>query len=100
MPDLTLVTFPICKSVQHWQTTVNGYTVYYGKSNGQYQYDYHCDCKAFKFGKGRHCKHIESVRHQRCTWGEDAYSGDGERTPENNQCPNCKGEITYIQVGT
>lgn len=95
MPDLTLQTFYHCQSAETFSTTVEGksgkHTVSYGPSNGRYQYDWHCTCHSFKFGKGKHCKHIEAVKEsgKRCGWMQ--FTDGGEVVRKNGQtfCPNC-----------
>ncbi len=107
MPDLTIEYFPWCKSNEFWQRRVQGsrgrtYTVLFSKTprGSRCEYDYSCDCDAFRFGKGKPCKHIKQVQDERCAWNEEAACGSGTRErPANGRCPKCGGELSVIKVG-
>ena len=74
MPDLNIEIQFICSSNRFWETDVEltpgrKYKVTFCQQHsGDYQYDYQCECKAFKFGKGKPCKHIKHVSQTRCAW--------------------------------
>jgi hypothetical protein len=97
MPDFTIEIHFHCDSAEHFSTKVEGskgkfHTVSYGETpRGPYQYDYHCTCDAFKFGKGKECKHIKEVKKSslHCNWqgfltGEKPVQKGGEYF-----CPKC-----------
>jgi len=100
MPDLTIEIYFHCASAEHFSTEVKGskgakYTVRYGDDpSGRYQYDYTCTCHAFKFGKGKHCKHIEQVKKpgEHCGWMEMIDGGKPVKTKDGYKCPKCGKE--------
>ena len=107
MADLTTEYFWHCITAEHWHRVVTGsrgtdYQVSYGATpRGEYSYDYNCSCHAFKFGGGKHCKHIEEVKSQNvhCRWmqfhdGNDVVEKDGK-----NSCPNCGLEVRSMGWG-
>ena len=96
MPDLTIEVYYHCQSAESFTIQVVGqhgtYTVSYGAmQHGPYEYDYTCTCQAFKFGKGKPCKHIKDVQKlgQHCNWLQQ--TDGGEPIEKNGQkcCPNC-----------
>lgn len=97
MPDLTIENFRACETARNFKTEVkasNGkdsYVVTYGPSNGPFQHDWHCTCTAFKFGKGKKCKHISIAAKRRCGWDEMFDSCE----VIDNKCPKC-GEETFV----
>jgi hypothetical protein len=100
MPDLTLETRYHCKSCKYWERNVGKHIVIFDEHSHQnqynYQYDYSCSCEAYKFGKGKQCKHIIEARHWHCQW-------EG-RTPScmpNGElgCPSCFSEVFALQHG-
>ena len=106
MPDLTIEYHYWCKSNEFWQCKVRGsngktYTVLYSQTShtSRYAYDYSCDCHAFKFGKGKPCKHILQVKDQHCRWNWEAVCGSSAPAPANKLCPNCGGELSVVKVG-
>lgn len=97
MPDFTLEVHYHCQSAEFFQKHIEGskgkkHTVTYSQTpRGPYEYDYSCSCHAFKFGKGKPCKHIEEVKKsgEHCKWmqfltGEEVAEKDGQKV-----CPNC-----------
>lgn len=116
MPDLTVVTLWSCMQNEAWSTTVHGsdsavYTVRWAyQFSGDVQYKYECTCPAFKFGKGKECKHILKVCGQRCNWtGTEPWKRPateweqgmlihaGDEVAVVNCCPQCKGPVKAIQ---
>jgi hypothetical protein len=72
---------------------------------GDVQYAYECSCPAFKFGKGKLCKHIAAVRDLRCTWNSELDPSAQPTEVESagitfRYCPNCGGPITAVEVMT
>lgn len=100
MPDLTIENRWVCKSELYFQRTVPGtgttHTVEYRRTpQGPYMYGWRCSCKAYQFGGGKKCKHIASVRAERCGWNQEHDAGK----PVDGKCPKCGGEVTTVQVG-
>lgn len=107
MPDLTRMFAWTCCTNTYWATPVPGskgaYKVTYGMMPPAHpvQYDYSCTCKAYQYGGGKHCKHIEAVKLSkvRCGWNAEleptaqALTSDGE-----NKCPHCGGPVESIAV--
>lgn len=97
MPDLTIEYFYHCQSAECFSTEVEGnngkkYKVSYGETpRGPYQYDYHCTCDAFKFGKGKPCKHIKQVKAsgEHCKWMQFTDGGEVVRKDGEAVCPKC-----------
>lgn len=96
MPDMTQEVFFHCQSSEEYETVITGsknnYIVRYGyMPHGKYQFDYTCTCHAFKFGKGKPCKHIEQVKKsgQHCKWTQ--FTDGGEVVKKNGEffCPHC-----------
>lgn len=90
MPDFTYEIFFNCETAESYSTEVQGsktYTVSFGPSKEGS--DWSCTCDAFKYGKGKYCKHIEQVKDQRCGWMQYVH---GEQPVEKNHeylCPKC-----------
>ena len=102
MPDLSIEIQFICDSNRDWATTVeltpgHKYKVIFGRMDGgPYPYGYQCECKAFRYGKGKNCKHIKHVlaKHLRCGWqGGTPAEKDGEYI-----CPECGDTASPIRV--
>ena len=96
MPDFTHEVYYHCETAENFSKTVisssgKEYHVYYGPSRGQYQYDQTCDCQAFKFGRGKHCKHIEQVKSspEYCGWMQFSDGGEVVRKDGETFCPKC-----------
>jgi len=97
MPDLTIEIYYHCQSAEHFTAKVKGsnnteHTVSYGATpRGPYQYDYSCTCQAFKFGKGKYCKHIDEVKksEQHCNWLQIVEGGQPVEKDGQKCCPNC-----------
>ncbi len=99
MPDFINEYFYHCVSTDYFETTVPGlqYTVNYSSSKGLFQFDYTCTCKAFKFGCGKHCKHIEQVKNSgvHCNWQQFLEGGKPILTDGQAFCPKC-GELAIV----
>lgn len=108
MPDLTRMSAWTCCTNTWWSHVVPGsktgtsYTVSFGPAqHGHVQYDYACTCKAYEFGGGKYCKHIEAVKNLnlRCGWNAEleptaqVLTRDGE-----HKCPHCGGDVESIKV--
>lgn len=90
MPDMTLETFFNCQTAEEFKIEVQGsktYIVYFGLAKEGH--DWSCTCEAFKYGKGKYCKHIEQVKDKRCGWMQ--YVDGGEPVHKDNEylCPKC-----------
>lgn len=90
MADLSLVPMAICK------TSYEGVTFHIGDYTQEVYLDERrspwCSCKGFAYR--RKCKHIDLALETMCDYFELT---DGP--PEDDKCPKCGGELTYIQVG-
>lgn len=97
MPDLNTEYFYHCKSAEEWEINVSNssetgvYRVKYGKKhlNPSVRNDYSCNCKAYLYGKGKHCKHIIKWKGHHCNWMQ-FFDGGKLRY---NRCPECGGEV-------
>lgn len=94
MPDLTTQVYFHCESAEHFQTEVQStnktYSVSYGYTpKGQIEHDYSCTCEAYKFGKGKYCKHIEQVKMKHCCWMQFNEGGEPVRKDDQYFCPKC-----------
>lgn len=93
-----------CSSNESWSCNIPGkngvYQVKYGKlpSSAECSHGYTCSCEAFKFGKGKECKHIITAKLGHCKWNHEAACGGGEPTPKNGKCPKCGRELTTIII--
>lgn len=99
MTDLTTHAVPVCSSNVDWSAVVPGskedHVVSWGfRPHGYTQYDWHCTCQAFKFGRGKLCKHIESVKATRCAWNAELEM----HRCDDGKCPKCGEAVKYIQV--
>lgn len=100
MPDFNIECHYHCNSAQYFSTEVDGsngkkYTVKYCETpRGFYEYDYICDCHSFKFGKGKHCKHIEQVKDsgKHCGWMQFIHGGEPVEKNGVKTCPKCGDE--------
>lgn len=109
MPDLTVETAFRCSTGEHWETQVQGskgavYTVRWSRDHHlnqtDVQFDFSCTCKAYKYGHGGYCKHINLVSTHRCGW--DSFHDAGEPTinPDGTYaCPDCGSEAKVYQYG-
>jgi len=104
MPDLTILYARFCSTNQYWEAPVAGsrgakYTVRFERRPYPHpvQYDYTCTCDAFKYGKGKTCKHIVSVKHERCGWNGEL-EPSAEANPDGT-CPCCGGPTDVLPVG-
>lgn len=104
MPDLTIEAYFTCASNRDWEqklelTSGREHSVTFGRIfGGKYPYGYQCDCKGYRFGKGRHCRHIKHVVHHSLRCGWDGYSA-AKDADGNLVCPKCGAEALPYQVG-
>lgn len=97
MPDLTLETRVVCCQNTFWSRPVKGehgeYIVSYGRVHkGAYEYDYSCECLAFKYQPG-YCKHIKQVMGERCKWGASL-----DQYKHVDTCPKCHGPTEVVRI--
>ena len=107
---LTIEHLWVCPSNFDWSKIVNGskgaqYIVRWNKAPPGHPYEYRwtCTCPNFKFHKEElhdyECKHIRSVKNERCAWNEEAFCGSGEQPPANHKCPKCGEGLEVVRVG-
>ena len=105
MPDLMIQYHMWCPTNENWSTQVKSttgktYQVKYGKVYGRdYSHGYTCTCDAFKFGKGKECKHIVEAKAKHCQWNHEAVCGSSLKTPKNHKCPKCGESLVSIAIG-
>lgn len=111
MPDLTIENRRYCLTREGWEREVQGsggkrYTVGFGRVREGH--DFACNCPAFTYGKGKHCKHIEMAKRYFCGWidGEadglkvGALSGaESLAARAEDRCPSCGGGTGVMRVG-
>lgn len=91
----------MCSSNEGWDQKVSSsrgdkeYLVSYERlpPNAPYQYGFVCNCHAFKFGKGKECKHILSAKKNFCGWHEQFDSGSAV----DGKCPRCSAKTVGIR---
>lgn len=96
MPDLTYHTARWCQENEHFSTTVRGsreYHVSYDNRQG-----WHCTCPAFKFGKGKSCKHIDLADKAKCDYGWEAACGSPIEM--GKECPKCGGPTAIMRYAS
>jgi hypothetical protein len=101
MPDLSIEYRQWCETNEYWECRMPGgkgnvYTVVW--SRGHDGCAYTCTCEAFKFGKGKECKHIAKAKLKHCRWNWQAVAGDGDTTPRTI-CPKCKRDLKTLKIG-
>lgn len=106
MHDLSIETAYTCLTNYGWETKVAGslgkeHTVRWQHMppSHECQYDWTCTCDAYKYGRGKYCKHIKAVKDSgaRCGW-----NGVLEPTllpNEDGTCPCCGLETRTERVG-
>lgn len=103
MYDMTKEYRRWCSSNENWSHQVQGsngktYLVTWGRVHGRdTQYGYTCTCDAFKFGKGKECKHIVEAKKHHCMFNHDAVCGGGAEI-HDDVCPKCGAEMTTIAI--
>ena len=90
MPDFTYETHQQCTAAK--EIVVGKYVVHLGNNVEA------CTCPAFKFGKGKPCKHINQVKEQACFWHSMFGSLQSEEQNKNMVCPDCGGQTEYVRV--
>lgn len=98
MPDLNVEFYYHCESAERFTTEVAGskgktYTVRFGRGHkraSEVQFDWSCDCEAYKYKPG-YCKHIKLVidEKRRCGWMQFEHGGE----PKDDKCPECGGPV-------
>ena len=92
MPDLSIVNMRMCADLESGLWIVGKYEV------SLYAQGWYCTCPSFKFGKGKNCKHINSVQKERqCGWHQQ-YSAE-RLEGDSEKCPRCDGETVVVRVG-
>lgn len=95
---LNIVYMKMCKQNEYWEKQVGDYTVIFDQFSHKfkhiYNYDFSCNCKAYKYGK-KYCKHINQVKDERCHWHQQFDAGE----IVDNKCPVCGGELITVKVG-
>lgn len=113
MPDLVRRTAYTCAQNVAWVREVPGSkdniyrVVWKYQFEGAAQYAYECSCPAFKYRHSRNvdtCKHIEAVKHERCTWNEELDpTAKPDLVPRLAEefaafCPKCHGPCQVMEV--
>ena len=108
MADLTTHYYWCCKTVDNWSKAVKGsnnmtYIVRWGSwghKDDSCSHGWACTCVSYKYSKSGTCKHIESVKDQRCGWmeytGEEAVEQDVTGAVS---CPKCGSEVSSMGYG-
>ncbi len=97
MPDLTYEIHQQCKPPMVMTSRNGKYTI---TGIGRERQFPHCTCPAYKFGKGKECKHIREAEEDMCGWHSmfsDEVQTDYQR--ENQICPRCGGDTELVYVG-
>lgn len=96
---MDIMPFSMCSSNQHWERIVPGskgaqHTVRFEQlpPTAPYEYGFTCTCHAFKFGGGKECKHIKSVKDQWCGWHGQFDAGK----VVDGKCPKCGGPVVGV----
>lgn len=121
MADLTIESSRMCSSNEHWEREVEGsggakYVVRFEQLFGaalqarMSTHDYTCTCQHYQVrlkNRGGYCKHIESVRRERCGW-HATYGGgldpsplsgaESEAAEAEGRCPSCGGPTVGVRV--
>jgi len=107
MSDLTIENHWHCESMEYFARNVKGsngnfYTVRWDRSrhqNSDVDYDYSCTCQSYKFGKGKHCKHIKEVisSGEHCKWSKFIDGGDVDHRHDGEPCCPMCGANVYSQ---
>jgi hypothetical protein len=110
MPDLTTTYQWHCASAESWLMPVKGsrgddYTILWNKvshrNQENVQYDYSCDCKAYEFGNGKHCKHIKAAiaSGKHCNWMQFTDGGEVVEKNGEHSCPECGENVHSMGWG-
>lgn len=108
-PDLTIEAHPHCVTADGWSTEVQGsgqthvirWSEWAHQNRHLVSYDYSCSCSAYKFGKGKHCKHIEQTKASgdHCNWMQFTDVG-GPSYDDDDRCPKCGEEVRWMEWAT
>jgi hypothetical protein len=110
MSDLTKHTASTCAQNLGFEREVPGskpgvtYRVTYARLFGiraaavGCEYGWECTCENFHhvhYHRGTDCKHIASMKNQKCTWNSACDPGI---VVDDGKCPECGGPLEYVQV--
>jgi hypothetical protein len=104
MPDLTRQAYWLCRSAEYWERQVaskSGGAPHvvrwsrHGHKNSGVQFDWSCDCKGYRLGKGQ-CSHIRQVAGEggRCGWHQFTDGGTPVYKDGKPTCPQCGGPVS------
>jgi hypothetical protein len=108
MPDLTTEYYYYCETAEGFQMEVEGsktYTVRWDRTSHknyrEVQYDYSCTCHAYKFGRGKYCKHIQQVidSGKHCNWQQFTDGGEPVEKDGEKCCPKCGSPVRAMGYG-
>ena len=100
MRSLDVLPFYMCSSNKFWKHDIKSsdgaktYQVTFDRlpPSAKYEFGFLCTCDAFKFGKGKECKHIKLAKEHFCGWHQQLDGGE----LIDGKCPNCNGETVSV----
>ena len=108
MADLTTEYYWHCPTADNWSKAVRGtndktYIVRWGTwghKDDTCSHGWSCTCHSYKYSKSLTCKHIESVKSERCGWMEyhDAEPAEHDVTGAV-VCPRCGESVSSMGYG-
>jgi hypothetical protein len=102
MPDLTIEHHFHCDTADYFVAMVPGsngrtHTVTLSRHNkGECQINWACTCEAFRFGKGKPCKHIKAAQKTHCGWMGFVDGGKVDHKNGKPVCPKCGGPVSSM----